>query len=89
MKTLKAATQSNPNLVAGAIANVIREDGKVKVQGIGAGSVNQIVKSIAIASGYLAPNGIEITNQISFEVMTLEEGVERTAMNFIITKTAQ
>lgn len=56
MEVLKVASNSNPNKVAGALAGVIREKGKAELQAIGAGAVNQAVKAIAIARGYLAPS---------------------------------
>jgi len=57
---LKVATKSNPKSVAGAIANVFREEGKVELQAIGAGAVNQAVKAIAIARGYVATGGVDL-----------------------------
>jgi len=61
MKLLKVSSQSKPNLVAGAIAGIIRDENKVQIQTIGAGALNQAVKGIAIARGYIAPTGQEIT----------------------------
>ena len=60
MKLLKVSSTSKPNSVAGAIAGIIRSDGKVQIQTIGAGALNQAIKSIAIARGYIAPTGQEI-----------------------------
>ena len=57
METLKVGTKSNPNSVAGALANVIREKGIVEIQSIGAGALNQAIKAIAIARGFVAPSG--------------------------------
>ena len=51
---------SKPNSVAGAIAGIIRAEGKVQVQTIGAGALNQTIKGIAIARGYIAPTGQEL-----------------------------
>ena len=58
---LKVSGKSNPNNVAGAIAAIINEKGKVELQAIGAGAINQTVKAIAIARGYVAPAGIDLT----------------------------
>ena len=55
VEVLKVSSRSVPNSVAGAIASVIRENGSVEVQAVGAGAANQAIKSIAIARGYLAP----------------------------------
>jgi len=60
IKVLKVSTKSKPNLVAGAIAGVIRTDSRVQVQTIGAGALNQAVKGIAIARGFIAPTGQEL-----------------------------
>lgn len=60
MKLLKVSSNSIPNSVAGAIAGVIRAEGKVQIQTIGAGALNQSIKGIAIARGYVAPTGQEL-----------------------------
>ena len=60
MEILKVSATSQPKSVAGAMAAVLREKGAVEVQAVGAGAVNQAVKSIAIARGYVAPNGIDM-----------------------------
>ncbi|HPT97934.1 MAG TPA: stage V sporulation protein S, partial [Armatimonadota bacterium] len=59
---LKVSGQSSPKMVAGAIASVVRRDGGVSVQAVGAGAVNQAVKAIAIARDYVAPNGIDLVS---------------------------
>ena len=51
MEVLKVSSKSNPNSVAGALAGVLREKGSAEIQAIGAGALNQAIKSIAIASG--------------------------------------
>ena len=60
MKLLKVSSKSKPNSVAGAIAGIIREENKVQIQTIGAGALNQSIKAIAIARGYIAPTGQEL-----------------------------
>ncbi len=60
MKILKVSSASKPNSVAGAIAGILREDSKVQVQTIGAGALNQSIKAIAIARGFVAPTGQEL-----------------------------
>ncbi|HAJ95212.1 MAG TPA: stage V sporulation protein S [Actinobacteria bacterium] len=60
MKLLRVSSRSKPNSVAGAIAGIIRTDNKVQVQTIGAGALNQAVKGIAIARGFVAPTGQEL-----------------------------
>jgi stage V sporulation protein S len=60
MKLLKVSSTSPPNSVAGAIAGIIRTENKVQIQTIGAGALNQTIKAIAIARGYIAPTGQEL-----------------------------
>src|SRR5690606_40240485 len=60
MEVLKVSATSKPKSVAGALAAVLREKGIVEIQAVGAGAVNQAVKSIAIARGFVAPNGIDL-----------------------------
>ena len=57
METLKVSSKSNPSSVAGALANVFREKDSVEVQAVGAGALNQAIKAIAIARGFVAPTG--------------------------------
>ena len=49
MEVLKVSSKSNPNSVAGALAGVLREKGAAEIQAIGAGTINQAVKAVAIA----------------------------------------
>ena len=58
MEVLKVSAKSNPNSVAGALAGVIRERGCAEMQAIGAGALNQAVKAVAIARGFVAPVGL-------------------------------
>ena len=60
MTTLKVSSKSNPNKVAGALAGTIREEGRAELQTIGAGSLNQAIKALAIARGFVAPGGIDL-----------------------------
>ena len=55
METLKVSSKSNPNSVAGALANVFREKGTVEIQAVGAGALNQAIKAIAVARGRVTP----------------------------------
>ena len=82
---LKVASKSEPSKVAGSLAASIKESGKVEMHAIGAGAVNQAVKAIAIARGFLAPMGVELTAIPSFLDITIGEE-ERTAIRFIVEK---
>jgi len=80
---LKVSSKSNPNSVAGALAGVIRETGKAEMQTIGAGALNQAVKAIAIARGFVAPGGIDLICIPAFTEIMID-GEERTAIKLII-----
>lgn len=82
-EVLKVSADSKPKAVAGAIAAIVREKGKVEVQAIGAGAVNQAVKAIAISRGFVAPNGIDLVAIPAFTKVEIE-GEERTAIKFLI-----
>jgi stage V sporulation protein S len=83
VEVLKVSAQSKPKSVAGALAAVLRERGTAEVQAVGAGAVNQAVKAIAIARGYVAPNGMDVIAIPAFaEIMIDNE--ERTAIRFIV-----
>lgn len=83
METLRVSSTSKPNSVAGAIAGVVRERGGVEVQTIGAGALNQAIKAIAIARGFLAPSGVELVVIPSFSDITID-GAERTAIRLVV-----
>ena len=83
MEVIKVAARSRSTAVAGAIAGVVRENGKAEVQAIGAGAVNQALKATAIARGYLELDGIEIVCIPSFVEVDID-GQERTAIKLSI-----
>ena len=60
MEILKISSKSNPNSVAGAIAGLVKEENKAEMQAIGAGALNQAIKAICIARGFVAPSGINL-----------------------------
>ncbi|MDR2197053.1 MAG: stage V sporulation protein S [Coriobacteriales bacterium] len=81
MEFLKVSSKSSPSSVAGAIAGMIKDGVPVELQSVGAGAVNQAVKAIAIARGFLAPIGIEIVCSPSFADINIA-GESRTAIRF-------
>ena len=83
METLKVSSKSNPNSVAGALANVCREKGSVEIQAIGAGALNQAIKAIAIARGFVAPSGKNLICIPAFTDIVID-GDERTAIKLIV-----
>jgi stage V sporulation protein S len=83
MEVLKVSSKSNPNSVAGALAGVIREKGGAEIQVIGAGALNQAVKAIAIARGFVAPSGFDLICVPAFTDIVIN-GEERTAIKLLI-----
>jgi stage V sporulation protein S len=83
MEILKVSSSSNPNSVAGALAGVIRENECAEVQAIGAGALNQAIKAIAIARGYVAPGGFDLVCIPAFTEVEIN-GSERTGIKLIV-----
>ncbi|HEY3318700.1 MAG TPA: stage V sporulation protein S [Coriobacteriia bacterium] len=83
MEVLKVSSKSNPNSVAGALAGVIREQGAVEIQTVGAGALNQAVKAIAIARGFIAPSGMDLSCVPAFTDILIN-GEERTAIRILV-----
>ncbi|MCI0476053.1 MAG: stage V sporulation protein S [Anaerolineales bacterium] len=81
--TIKVSAKSRSTAVAGAIAGVIREHKHAEVQAIGAGAVNQAIKAIAIARGYLERDGLDIACIPTFVEVDVG-GEERTAIKFLV-----
>ena len=80
---LKISSKSEPNLVAGAIAGLIKEYDKAELHAIGAGALNQAIKSIAIARGYVAPSGMDLICIPAFMEVEVE-GEARTGIKLIV-----
>lgn len=83
MEILKVSSSSSPNKVAGALAGVLREQGNAELQAIGAGALNQGVKAVAIARGFVAPSGIDLICIPAFTDIEID-GEERTAIKLIV-----
>ncbi len=83
VETIKVSAKSRSTAVAGAIAGVIREHKHAEVQAIGAGAVNQAIKAVAIARGYLHNDGLEIWCTPVFVEVDVS-GEERTAVRLLV-----
>ena len=81
MEVLKVSSKSNS--VAGALAGVLREKGNAEIQAIGAGALNQAVKAIAIARGFVAPSGLDLVCVPAFTDIEID-GEQKTAIKLII-----
>ena len=75
--------RDSPNSVAGALAGVLREKGFAEMQAVGAGAINQAVKAVAIARGFVAPSGTDLICIPAFTDIVIE-GEQRTAMKLIV-----
>ena len=87
MDTIKVSANSRTAAVAGAIAGVVREHHRAVVQAIGAGAVNQAVKALILATGYLQNDGIQVSCVPEFADVTIEDKV-RTAIKLVIEPSA-
>ena len=83
MEIIKVSSKSNPNSVAGALANALREKNVIEMQAIGAGALNQAIKGIAIARGFVAPSGKNIICIPAFSNILIDNE-EKTAIKLII-----
>lgn len=85
MEILKVSSNSNPSAVAGALAGALRGSNyaNVEMQAIGAGALNQAVKAVAIARGFIAPHGIDLICIPAFIEISIK-GEERTAIKLIV-----
>lgn len=83
MDLIKVAANSRPSAVAGAIAGVIRDNNHAEIQAIGAGAVNQAVKALILARGYLKSEGINVFVVPEFSDVSIEDKA-RTAIKLII-----
>lgn len=83
MEILKVSSKSNPSKVAGAIANIFREKGTLEIQTVGAGALNQAVKAVSIARGYLSPSGVNLICIPAFTDILID-GKEKTAIKLIL-----
>ena len=87
MEMIKVSANSRTSAVAGAIAGVVREHQRAVVQAIGAGAVNQAVKALVLATGYLRNDGIHVTCVPEFQEVTIEDKV-RTAIKLVVEPSA-
>jgi stage V sporulation protein S len=83
IEVLKVSSRSNPNAVAGALAGSVRMSGAVEVQVVGAGALNQAVKAVAIARGFVAPAGLDLACRPTFAEVEID-GERRTAIRLLV-----
>jgi stage V sporulation protein S len=83
MAIIKVSATSRTSAVAGAIAGIVRENKRAEVQAIGAGAVNQAVKALILATGYLKEDGIDVVAVPEFVDVEIEENI-RTAIKLVV-----
>lgn len=88
MDMIKVSANSRTSAVAGAIAGVVREHQRAEVQAIGAGAVNQAMKALVLATGYLKNDGIYVRCVPEFADVTIDDKV-RTAIKLVIEPSAE
>ena len=85
MELLKVGSNTQPGKLAGAIANIVKNEGCAEVKCIGARAVNQLVKAVIIARSFTIPTGIDLCCVPSFDtVKTFEDTEESTVIKMII-----
>ncbi len=83
MNLIKVSAASRTSAVAGAIAGIVREQHRAEIQAIGAGAINQAVKALILATGYLRQDGIYVRCVPEFAEVTIEDQ-ERTAIKLVV-----
>jgi stage V sporulation protein S len=83
MDVIKVSGSSRTSAVAGAIAGVFRENKRAEVQAIGAGAVNQAIKAMVLARGYLKEDGYDVIFCPEFADVDID-GKVRTAIKLIV-----
>ena len=83
MDVIKVSGNSRTSAVAGAIAGVFRDFGVAEIQAIGAGAVNQSIKAMVLAKGYLFEDGYDVVFTPEFSEVDID-GKVRTAIKIIV-----
>jgi stage V sporulation protein S len=83
MTMIKVSATSRTSAVAGAIAGIVREHHRAEIQAIGAGAVNQAIKALIVATGYLRLDGIYVSCVPEFADVTIDDKV-RTAIKLVV-----
>jgi stage V sporulation protein S len=82
-EVLKVSSKSSPHSVAGAMAGIVRQGGTAEVQVVGAGALNQAIKAVAIARGFVADTGLDLVCVPSFSEVEID-GEKRTALRLMV-----
>src|SRR5437868_11203475 len=88
LEVLKVSSKSSPHAVAGAVAGIVRQGGAAEAQVVGAGALNQAIKAVAIARGFVADSGLDLVCVPSFAEITID-GQSRTALHIVVESRAR
>jgi stage V sporulation protein S len=69
-EVIKVAARSDAKALGSIAARALEDNAKVQMRAIGAAAVNQAVKAIAIARGYVAQRGEDLVCRPGFETTT-------------------
>ncbi len=83
---LRVAAKTPTAELASAISHAIYDSHKVVLRAIGAGAVNQAVKGLVVAQGYVSQRGLMLVNRPGFVTVEMD-GEERTAVIFNVFTT--
>ena len=84
MDIIKVSSKSIAKKVAGSIANSFREGSKcIVIQTVGAGAVNQAIKAVSIARGFVSPLGMNLIITPAFYDVVID-GKEKTAIKLLV-----
>lgn len=82
---LKVSSKSNPRLVAGSIVGNLNDGKDVEIICVGAGAINQAIKSVTIARSYTIVSAVDLLISPSFKLIEVD-GREFSAINLKIVK---
>lgn len=80
---LKVAGKSSVKSVAGSIVKSFEDGKEVELYAIGASAVNQSVKAIAMARGFMSTKGYDLYVAPGFTTTEID-GEEKTAIRFVL-----
>lgn len=84
VQELRVAANSNVKAVAGSISKCLEEGKIVEIYVIGAGALNQAVKGVAMARGFIATKGYDVIMRPGF-ASTEIEGNEKTSLKLVVS----
>lgn len=71
---IKVGAGSDPQAVASSISNAFYDSNEVTIRAVGAAAVNQAVKAVAIARGYIATRGLDLICRPGFTNVDARDG---------------